>query len=680
MDSPRKTWTPNVVGRSSRIKAATAALLTSLLATSFSIAEDLPSPVPLSAADAALYERAFAADAQDDWAGARRAASQATDPILRPAIEWIILADGDAQASFSETAAFLATYPNWPSNELVRRRAEERITGAEPAAAILDFFARWEVLTGEGLLAYLGALERSGRQAEIPALLTRTWPEIALSETSLADLNGRYGDRIGRDLHITRLDALLWDGRDDEAEDMLGLVGEDWRLLGTARLRLQRRANGVDAAVQAVPAALRSDPGLIYERMRWRRRAGLRSGAVELLNSMPENAPGARGWWTERYIIARNLFNEGNVQAAYDLVARHKQIEGFPVLQAEWFAGWTSLRFLGRPDLAIGHFERLFNTAETPISLARGAYWIGRTAVALGDRQAANSWFQVAGQYATTFYGQLANDTLGVPTIGVLPTPPTASPEVRGALLADPRLDVSAALHQVGETRRGDAFLWTLLGEYDGDSARLTVLADAAMALSRLQIAVRAGKEVGQADGTVLLGPGWPTLPVPSADQRPPLALVYGLMRQESEFNLQAESWVGALGLMQLMPATAEGVARQLGIPHSRSQLTTDADHNVRLGSTYLGDMLDRYNGAAILAVAAYNAGPGRPDRWLNTLGDPRGRTVEDIVDWIESIPIYETRSYVQRVLESTQVYRYQLRDGTLMGSLTRDLQQIPIR
>jgi soluble lytic murein transglycosylase len=138
-------------------------------------------------------------------------------------------------------------------------------------------------------------------------------------------------------------------------------------------------------------------------------------------------------------------------------------------------------------------------------------------------------------------------------------------------------------------------------------------------------------------------------------------ALNHGIMRQESAFDQQAQSHAGALGLMQLMPATAKETAQKAGFSYSKSRLTTDPVYNITLGSLYIKQMLDRFDGNRTLAIAAYNAGPGRVNRWLEEIGDPRDPNVDE-VDWIESIPIYETRNYVQRVTEAINVYAHKLK------------------
>ncbi len=124
---------------------------------------------------------------------------------------------------------------------------------------------------------------------------------------------------------------------------------------------------------------------------------------------------------------------------------------------------------------------------------------------------------------------------------------------------------------------------------------------------------------------------------------------------------------------MQLMPATARLVSRRVRLPYAKNKLT-NAAYNVKLGSTYLADMIKKYDGSYVLALAAYNAGPSNVRRWLRANGDPRHDPGVDLVDWIELITIPETRNYVQRVLEGVQVYRWQLGVRVQADSLERDL------
>jgi soluble lytic murein transglycosylase len=149
-------------------------------------------------------------------------------------------------------------------------------------------------------------------------------------------------------------------------------------------------------------------------------------------------------------------------------------------------------------------------------------------------------------------------------------------------------------------------------------------------------------------------------------------ALVYGLSRQESEFNPTAGSKVGAQGLMQIMPGTAKLIAKQYGLKYRAGMLTSDPAYNVKLGAAHLGDLIEDFGGSYVLTLVAYNAGPRRSREWVAEYGDLRDGKI-DPIDWVESIPFQETRQYVQKVLQNVHVYRSRLAPKTV-GPMTADL------
>jgi soluble lytic murein transglycosylase len=138
-------------------------------------------------------------------------------------------------------------------------------------------------------------------------------------------------------------------------------------------------------------------------------------------------------------------------------------------------------------------------------------------------------------------------------------------------------------------------------------------------------------------------------------------ALAYSIARQESEFNKAAVSPADARGLLQLLPGTARGVAGRYGLSYSPARLVEDAGYNATLGAHYLGEQIRDFGGSYVMTFIAYNAGPRRVPQWIERYGDPRGKSIEEIVDWIERIPFPETRNYVQRVMENYQVYKARL-------------------
>ncbi len=628
---------------------------------------------PLSAGDAAVYRSAFTAMGDSDWDTALSAAGNADDPLLTKVLLGLNLAREETAAPFAEIVGFIIANPDWPNLSDLRRAAERQMPEDLSPAFASAWFADYPPLTFDAVMQYAEALDTIGRDALLKTFVNERWTTLRVTNDQQRAFLSRFGSLLESGADEARLEALLWANRASEARRITPRVSRDLRALAAARMRLaSRRRSGVDRAVGAVPASLTNDGGLVYERVRWRRRADLTDGAVELLAQQPEQPTNLRSWWTERNILARRLFADGDYQRAYELLADHKQQGGIAFAQAEWFAGWLALRFNGRPELALEHFRRMFDSVTTPISLARGSYWMGRSYEAMSDQAAATSWYRLAALYDTTFYGQLAAGELGRPSVLRLPPEPEVPREVADAFVADEMTRIVLALDQIEEEILSDRFLRSMSRGARDDPAQLALNTRLAVAIERRHIAVRNAKQAVSI-GPPLIQASYPLVPLPSASSGPETALLLALIRQESEFRVDAISRSGARGLMQLMPATARRMSNALGLTHSTRRLTADANHNIRLGSEYLARMLERFDGSYIMAVASYNAGPSNVEKWVEQWGDPRVPGV-DVVDWIESMPFYETRNYVQRVLENTQVYRLRRGEPPTIGTLEQDL------
>jgi soluble lytic murein transglycosylase len=457
---------------------------------------------------------------------------------------------------------------------------------------------------------------------------------------------------------VARLDRMLWEGRRSGVPAMLKLVPREQALLAEARVALQSFAPDVSGRIAKVPAALRDDPGLVYDRIRWRRAKGLNEETWELLLK-PWERDGRRPdkWWLERRIQARNALERGHYSEAYRLAGAPGQPpSGADYAEAEWLAGWIALRFLKDPKAATKHFGRLYEAVRFPISKARGAYWSARAADARGDRTSALNWYELAARHPTAYYGQLALAALGRRTADALPGEPEPSAEEVRRFEARELVRVVRMLDAAGLGDWIRPFVLRLDEIVEGPGER-TLVGRLARDAGRLELAVRAAKQASQ-DGVTLIETGYPVVETPQGG--PERALLLAVSRQESEFNARAVSPAGARGVMQLMPATAKAVAKAIDVAWRPDGLH-EPPYNMRLGSAYLEDLLGAYRGSYVMAIAAYNAGPGRVSRWVKDFGDPRERDGYELIDWIELIPIAETRNYVQRVLEGIEVYRAQL-------------------
>ncbi|OSQ41541.1 lytic transglycosylase domain-containing protein [Thalassospira sp. MCCC 1A01428] len=580
------------------------------------------------------------------------------DPLLQKAVEWMWLISPNSKRSFAEITGFIDANPNWPSQALLRQRAEEAMTDAVPDFEILAWFKRSAPVTADGATRQISALLSVGEKDAAVALIRNSWINENFGTGQAKRFIDRYGKYIDETTHEARLDRLLWEGRTHPANRMMKHVSADYQKLAEARLALRERKGNVDAAIRNVPAKYQKNPGLMYERVRWRRINDQDKDARDLLlhqaNDLAYISIRPEYWWTEKAILARRALQEGYITDAYRLVANHGQTEPADIAGAEWLAGWIALEFLGDSQIALQHFQNLYDVVQYPISQSRGAYWAGRACKAMGDKVRAKKWFLLAADHAHTFYGQLANDELGG-TVHYQVEQAHPTPEQRKKFENNELTKVSRELGDMGLGNIIRPFIMALVDQSDSPEM-LAMATGLAAEYGRTDLAVIAAKR-GIRSGGGYLDAAYPVYDLVPSGQNPDPGLVHAIMRQESLFNPAAVSYAGARGLMQLMPATAERMAHHLDLPFSVERLTEDPGFNIQLGRQYLSKLLNRWNGAEILTIASYNAGPSRVKEWISEYGDPREPDV-DPIDWIEMIPYKETRNYVQRVMEGTYVYR----------------------
>ncbi len=617
----------------------------------------------LSDRDRTIYRKAFAAADKERWRHAERIAARASDSVLKKVLAWRRMRSAGSGLRFAEIAAFIAANPHWPELRLLRQRAEEAMDERTPDDRVIAWFADHPPVSANGAIRLIEALLRAGRKAEARAVARKGWIELDMGYRQERTYRTRFRKLLRRKDHLARLDRLLWDQRTTAARRQLRRVDRGHQALAGARLALMRREPGVDHAIARVPRSLLNDPGLLYERVRWRRRRGFDEAAIALLAKPPSRLERPAKWWKERRILTRRLLDKGDISRAYRLASAHRQTGGLPFAEAEWLSGWIALRFLRDEQVALRHFARMHERVRHPVSRARAAYWAGRAASSAGHAVAARKWFRRAARHATTFYGQLAAAQLPAENRPTLPPEPSPTADQKSRFKNKELVHAVHLLKAIERQDLVDPFIDRLAREASAPGEWVLV-ARLAKGVSRPDLAVRVSKRALRA-GVILGACGYPSLAID--DFAPPdPALVHAVVRQESAFDPKAVSYRGALGLMQLMPSTAVKVARRLRLPYSQRRLVLDPAYNLALGRAYLAKLLEDYDGSAILAIAAYNAGPSRVRRWLQRYGPP-GPSSHEAVDWIESIPLYETRNYVQRVLENLTVYRSR-RDGMTLA------------
>lgn len=621
----------------------------------------LSAPTPPTPPQRSLLAQAFGALDVGNFERVQRISEDLERPLLKKAVEWYRLVEQRRGGHFQDYLQFMESNPTWPWQYTLQYRAEGVMPRDMNDRAVRDFFEQREPASPYGAVRYVDARISAQKNVATKTLLQRTWVNRDFPRDDARHFYRRYRDVLSKLHHRQRLERLLWEGHYSAAERQMKHVGRAFRLLARARIKLARMESGVDATIDAVPAYLRDHPGLVFERARWRKRKGRYADTAELLDPPRAGVPHPERWWPIRHWLARTALNKGDISRAYRVAAQHDLEKGLGFAQGEWLAGWISLRFLREPQRALEHFANLYDGTQTPVSQARGAYWAGRAARAASQPARARRWFETAATNLTTFYGQLAAARLRDELFLALAREPKPTANERHGFQQRELVRAVRLLHAHGQNERVDPFV-RALAERTTNRKRARLVADLAKAVARPDLAVAVARDFRRRS-MILPTHLYPDREMPVGDSdgfRVDQSLLLAIARQESSFDTNAISPAGAYGLMQLMPATARDVAERLDIAYNPDRLRGDPDYNLRLGSAYIDSLIRRYDGSLLLAVAAYNAGPGRVDRWLRQYGDPRDTEIGPI-DWIESIPFSETRNYVQRVFESYMIYRHRV-------------------
>ena len=625
----------------------------------------------LSSHDQEIYRAAFKAAESGRWSQANSLASEARDRLLAKVVEWLYLARPSSGASFDEIAAFIKENPDWPWQDTLHERAEEAIPDDLSPSAVRAWLEANPPVSATGKIRYAEALLATGEPQRGTELLRKVWIEGNLGERQEQILMFKHHELIRLADHVARLDRLLWSGQVQAAREMLRRVDKDHAALADARLRLQGMEPGVEAALRRVPQSLSDDPGLAFDRLRWRVRKDRDDEAREILMHPPPVLVRPELWWRERAIEIHRAFAQGYYSEAQRMAEDHGQAPGTRgYAEGEWIAGWIALRLLKDPATALAHFQRMAEAVQYPVSRARAEYWTARALDAMGKRKEAEEAYASAAHYGTTYYGQLSALQLDPASRPVLPAPPEPTLAQREAFNARELVRIVREIAEIGDDDVEEAFIKRLAALASAPE-EAELVASLAIEELRPDLAVRLARQTWHGE-MPLTAEGYPLLPLPASSPTEQ-ALVLSVIRQESAFDARAVSSAGALGLMQVMPMTGRKTAGGLGLRFAAAKLTQDPHYNIRLGSAILAHDLDEFGGNYVLALAAYNAGLSRVYEWLREYGDPRMSQI-DAIDWIEMIPFEETRNYLQRVLESLHIYRERLAGTRLSLELEKDL------
>ena len=613
--------------------------------------------------DFALAKKAISEMKKAKWPNALKTSKKAKDKSIYNFIQWRHLLKKGNQATFFDYKNFIDKNKDYPRIGRVKYLAEHKLsTNKIQPKKIIDYFENTEPLSGFGKMIQGESFVMTGEKEKGIRLIKDGWISAELTKSELKFYRKKYKKYLNADDYIKRADYLAWNNKYWDLKRLLRYLPKDYELLYNARQLLMSKSYGVDNAISKVPAKFKNDAGLNYDRLKWRRKRGRVDSSVEILLNIKNTKDylvRPDKWWTEREIIARSLIYKKKYELAYKISSKHAMTEGPDYAAAEWMSGWIALSFLDDPLLAKDHFENFYNNVGYPISVARGAYWLGRTYKSLDDKDNSTKWFKEASKYLTTYYGQLAFIELDPNKNFELTKDIKIEKKYRDIFFKKEIVKLIYLLDELDEDKYTKHMLRFLANDSIENGSEI-LAAELATDIERFDFAIQISK-IASYEKRFHNKYNYPIISTPvniNGRKIPESAFILSIIRQESEFDLSANSHAGAKGLMQLMPYTAKLVAKQAKLPYSRSRLTTDPEYNINLGSHYIAGLILEYDGAYPFAIAAYNAGPKRVRYWKKINKNPQKNQI-NYVDWIELIKFKETRNYVQRVLENYNVYRY---------------------
>ena len=600
---------------------------------------------------------------KSNWRDAIKVSKKARAKSIYNFIQWKHLLTTGNQASFYDYKAFIENNSKYPRINRIKYLAEHKISlKSQSSKNIINWFNRNEPLSGFGKMILGESLISIGEKSKGINLIKEGFITADLSRSDLKFYRKKFKKYLSNDDYIKRADYLSWENKYWDLKRMLRYLPKDYQLLYTARQLLMSKSYGVDTAISKVPKNLKNDSGLNYDRLKWRRKRGRVDSCLEILFKIPntkEYMVRPDKWWKERAIIARSLIYKKRFADAYKISSNNGLTEGPEYADAEWMSGWIAFSFLNDPLLAEEHFKNFYNNVSYPISLSRGAYWLGRVYEKLENFEKSNKWFEESSKYLTTYYGQLS----------FMKISPNEKFELKEEMIVDKKyaehfyknklVSTVYLLNDLKKTKYTKHILRHLAND-NIDKGSEILAAKLATEISRFDFAIQVSK-IASYQKRFHNKYNYPIISTPkkvSTRKIPEAAFILSIIRQESEFDTSAHSRAGAKGLMQLMPYTAKTVAKQAKMAYSKSKLTRSPKYNIKLGSHYIAGLLLEYEGAYPFAIAAYNAGPKRVKYWKKINKNPQKGQI-DYVDWIELIKFKETRNYVQRVLENYNVYRY---------------------
>ena len=656
--------------RSASDSAVTATIAASKGTISFA-AERFPQTGQLRSA-AELYRRS-------DHAGGDAIAARITDRLARQASEWVAIRTAGRSVGFERLNRFLTENPAIPTRKWLLRKAEDALLIERiRAEKVLAFFGEREPEGPSGRAALASAKAATGQQALAHQLALAAYRDRTTTRDVAEFVEKAFPEIITPAEQILRAHRLILNNQRGEGLRLAASLGADQMKLAEAVAVAANKGESL-SPLEAVSPSLKAHSSYKLALAQVLRRQDRLGEARNALHSAPHDAhllADADEWWIERRVLARKLLDVGDAAGAYRVVAEHSAISVGKRAEAEFHAGWIALRYLDYPQTGLMHFNESARLAELVAAKSRAAYWQGRAidAGAISDIRDASSAYAISAAYPATYYGQLAAKRLGH---AMLHLPVTEATSVDESLFLES--PAGRMLHQLLDADLADLALPMAIdfAKTAPSASQVDIIANRFANLGNAPAVLAIGR-MATSQGLALEHHAFPTFGIPRYEPLPgsqDKAMVYAIARQESAFNPRAVSQADARGLMQMLPSTAARTAQRFKVPFSANRLTEDPAFCAMLGAAHLGELMEETKGSIVMTFASYNAGGKRVKEWVEAFGDPRKPGV-DIVDWVERIPFYETRHYVQKIMENLQVYRARFGDNRSALLIGEDMER----
>ncbi|MBS91622.1 MAG: hypothetical protein CMM95_01020 [Rickettsiales bacterium] len=612
---------------------------------------DYPKPRAKPEIKLSEFQDVFEQIKRQNWVMAIAIADDYNNKSLSSYIRWLDITRPGSNHDFFYLTNFYKNHKHWPNSEKIIEKIESSITENTDKKKVLKWFENYKPITSKGSIDYLEFRLRNNQNFDKVSTIKNIWINKNLTRNQQRSFIKKYGKFWSQNDNWKRFNRLIYEGKNISARRTLNRISGELRKLGEARLALSRRSPNVAKLIRNVPDRLQKDPGLIYERMRWRRKAKLDT-AADLLFDPPEKIENPRNWWINSRIVVRRLLNKKKYNDAYRILKNHNlPLAEDSGQEAEWLAGWVSIFHMRNPTQSINHFKNVFENSDNQHIKAKAAFWLSKAYHKIGKKDLERLWLEKSAKDKYSFYGQ--NSSIKIGSFEIT----NDGKAIKKQNGYDDLFGVIEIIRKSNQPSEKALVFFNKLMELSLSNENKLYVLEIASQLDNKYLVTNLSRKIKEPS----LKYSYPLIenyiPVKYKNSSSTMALIHAITHQESNFRINAYSSAGARGLMQLMPFTAKKVAKNLKIRYHKKALTTNPQYNIILGTTYINQMLDRFDNALPLALAAYNAGPGRVKIWLKRYGDPRSNEI-DYIDWIESIPISETRYYVKKVLSNLRIYQ----------------------